>query len=350
LGIRSKHVITAAGIGLLLAVVAVSAAWSLRSVKMAGAEETAARARAFLVSARDLHAEPSPEELSAVLPPQSADGDAGPVYIAALLDPGGTPKPLPPAPDTPVPGLEGDRARVLQSLEHPSVAAVLRGSKIRRCRLVANGFPFPSEVYPGAFLPPDGCRRVSRVLLEAASALDGRGEGRGGRAEDLRRSAAAFGWHLTRDPRIGHFVAGSTVLASAAAELGRSFEAAGDAEKAARARDVARAASSWSRHGRTVSLGLRRSGVTPEGAAFLAEELQRITVPAWRAEGIHSLGSGWCYNLIERKRGAAEVRAATLEKLALSADPGEAAAIGVALEALSADAETLRRRVEEAIR
>ena len=345
MGIRSKHVITAAGIGLLLAVVAVSAAWSLRNVKMAEAEETAARAKAFLVSARDLHPAPSPGDLSAVLPPQSADGDAGPVYIAALLGPGGTPKELPPAPDTPVPGLEGDRTKVLRSLEHPSVAAVLRGSKIRRCRLVANGFPFPSEVYPDALLPPDGCRRVSRVLLEAASALEDRG-----RAEDLRRSAAAFGWHLTRDPRIGHFVAGSTVLASAAAELGRSFEAAGDAAKAARASDVALAAGSWSRHGRTVSLGLRRSGVMPEGAAFLAEELQRITVPAWRAEGIHSLGSGWCYNLSERKRGAAEVRARTLKKLALSAGADEAAAIAVALEALSADAETLRRRVEEAIR
>ena len=259
MGIPSRYVVTAAGIGLVLAVVAVSLAWSLHSVEMAEAEETAARARAFLVSARDMHAEPSTDDLAAVLPPQSEQGDAGPVYIAALLGPGGRPKELPPAPDAPVAGLEGDRAKLLESLEHPSVAAVLRGSKIRQCRLVADGFPFPSEVYPGALLPPDGCRRVSRLLLEAASVLDD-----SGRAEELRRSAAAFGWHLTRDPRVDHFVAGSTVLATAASALGKAHEAAGDGEKAARAAKVARAASSWSRHGKTMSLGLRRAGVTPE--------------------------------------------------------------------------------------
>jgi len=348
---RSRKILTAAVAAATAATIAASVLWSLYRVRMSAAEELSARAEAFLISHRHLYAVPSDEALAAVLPESPAALDAGALYVGALVGEDGAPKELPPRPEAAVPGLLSEAGKLLEALEHPSIGAILRGAAMRGCDLTGGGLALSDDLRSSASLPLDGCRRAADIVLGAASVLEGRGERE--RAEELRRLAAGFGRHLTRDVRAAHFSAGSDVLARAAKALRKAHEAGGDAERAALAARVERAASGWSAHGETVILALRRLGVTAEGAERLAAEIERLKIPAMRAEGIYSLGAGWCYNLYERKRGPVSIRAEALEALSGSGEAAgdEAAVLAMALGALSAaDVESLLGRVEEAVR
>ncbi len=322
-----------------LAVVAASAWFVYESATQAPAEAMANEAMAALTRARSVYAVAADEDLAAVLPApdDTEDGDAGPFYLAALLEPDGSPKPIPIMTGTPA-----------ERLAREPLKAVYRASLMRSCDLATGPLALSDDFRSSPVLPGAECIAVYDELAGVAHGYAAAGDDRS--AMEVLRRAAAFGHHLAGDVRTDNMAVGSAVLARSAERLARIYEKMGDEDLTTRAMRVSRNAELRSRMARPVALGLRRAALTPEGARFVAEEIGRLQVPAWRAEAIYALGTGWCYNLSERRGGPVPARAEALGDIAGGDMPVDAAVAKIAAEALGADAKALAAAVEKAVR
>jgi hypothetical protein len=341
---QSRRLTIAVGACVLL-LAALSALWIWYRVGMSSAEEMSAQAQAFLVRTRWIHEGIPPERLEAVLPRERVPGDAGPLYLGGLLRPDGRPAELPPRPDAALSALPEEQQKTLAALEHPSIAAVLRGSAMADCRMTRDS---SSGEGGRAALPAEGCRRVVEIAVAASGLMEARGDAR--EAERLLRCAAGFGEHLTRDRRVEHLALGAEAAGRASAALARLYERGGDKDLAKRAAAAAAAWDETAARAATAALALRRAAVTPSGADFLARELPRIRLPALRAETLSALGRGWCYNLRERTLGPRAVRRSALKGALATADADEAALAARSLSELDSDAGSLLAEFSESIR
>jgi len=341
---QSRRLTIAVGASVIV-LTAMSGLWIWYRVGMNSAEELSAQGQAFLVRTRWIHEGIPPERLEAVLPPERVPGDAGPVYLGALLRPDGRPAELPPRPDAALSALPAEQEKTLAALDHPSIAAVLRGSAMADCRMAQAGTHVGSS---HAALPAAVCRRVAEIAVAASEIVEARGDAR--EAERLLRSAAGFGEHLTRDRRVENLSLGAEVAGRASAALARLYGRQGRKDLARRAEAAAVACDEIAARAATVALALRRAAVTPSGAGFLARELPGMRLPALRAETLSALGRGWCYNMRERMLGPSAVRREALKAELATADADEAALVARSLSALDADGDSLLAEFSESIR